>query len=96
MNLHNSLSIISFLKSCLAKATAVATGVKCHSTLDETYSCIKTEKKVKNAILGRKVSIRNVKALKPMVYRESDVLEANSVDPSMRTFITKRKINEKP
>ena len=97
MELHSSLFIEAFLKGCRDKAAAVAAGVKRPSTLEEAYSCVKTEQQVKKAILGKKGSVRKVKPLQPMVYSDSDVSETSSVDePSVRTFTAKRKVNEKP
>ena len=97
MELHSSLFIEAFLKGCRDKAAAVAAGVKRPSTLEEAYSCVKTEQQVKKAILGKKGSVRKVKPWQPMVYSDSDVSETSSVDePSVRTFTAKRKVNEKP
>ena len=97
MELHSSLFIETFLKGCCDKAGAIAAGVKCPSTLEEAYSCVKTEQQVKKAILGKKGSVRKVKPLQPMVYSDSDVSETSSVDePSKKTFTAKRKVNEKP
>ena len=53
LELHSSLFIEVFLKGCRDKATAVAAGVKRPSTLEEAYSCVKTEQQVKKAILEK-------------------------------------------
>ena len=71
--------------------------MKCPSTLEAAYSCVKTEQQVKKAIIGKKGSVRKVKPLQPMVYSDSDVSETSLIDePSVRTFTAKRKVNKKP
>ena len=49
MELHSSLFIEAFLKGCRDKAAAVAAGMKRPSTLEEAYSCVKTEQQVKES-----------------------------------------------
>ena len=55
MELHSSLFMEAFLQGCYDKATAVVAGVKCLSTLEEAYSCVKLNSKGRRLSLDRKV-----------------------------------------